>query len=554
MKKKILSIMLILALLVSLLPVTYIYAAGEQFTLKIVPSVTKLNKGSTEEITYTIIGQGNSTTNIIGIEAEIEIPTSLTYVEGSGEIIEIADKIQNNLDGTEFVDDTEFKGIFIYNLDSFQLTEETPIATFKCKVNNDASGNIEVKAKNVVINNNNYEEISNVTTIDAITNVAVPVTGITINKTSLQLEAGNSEKLIASVEPNDATNQNISWKSDNTSVATVSSSGVVTAKGIGTATITATAENGKTATTTVKVICAHKNTTTHEAVASTCTVQGNEEYVTCDDCGELISGSDAKLDLAEHNYEYVAEVPATHTADELSGGVKAHYKCTVCGKIFDENYTEITEDELAIEAPTHTYDGYKADATYHWQECGCGNIIARAEHTESEAVRENEVKATCEQDGSYEEVVYCTECDKEISRTEKTIAATGHKEAEAVRENIVEATTEAKGSYEEVVYCVECGKELSRTTVVIPVKDETKPEETKPEEINTNNDTTEKVETTPAEENLAQRSNSSTPNTGDESNMALWISGMIVFGMLFVVVLKWGRKGQNPKRKAKHSL
>ncbi len=44
-------------------------------------------------------------------------------------------------------------------------------------------------------------------------------------------------------------------------------------------------------------------TTTHSAVESTCTIQGNEEYVTCDDCGVVIVGSDAKLPLLPHTYD-----------------------------------------------------------------------------------------------------------------------------------------------------------------------------------------------------------------------------------------------------------
>ena len=47
-------------------------------------------------------------------------------------------------------------------------------------------------------------------------------------------------------------------------------------------------------------------------------------------------------------------------------------------------------------------------------------------HTPGEAVRENEVAATCTTDGSYDEVVYCTECGEEISRETKKIDALQH--------------------------------------------------------------------------------------------------------------------------------
>ncbi|MBQ6165630.1 MAG: leucine-rich repeat protein [Clostridia bacterium] len=48
------------------------------------------------------------------------------------------------------------------------------------------------------------------------------------------------------------------------------------------------------------------------------------------------------------------------------------------------------------------------------------------EHTPAQAVRENEIPATCEVDGSCELVVYCADCGEELSRTAQTLPATGH--------------------------------------------------------------------------------------------------------------------------------
>lgn len=49
----------------------------------------------------------------------------------------------------------------------------------------------------------------------------VPVTGVSLNKTALVLEIGGSESLIAIVTPDNATNKKVTWKSSDTSVATV---------------------------------------------------------------------------------------------------------------------------------------------------------------------------------------------------------------------------------------------------------------------------------------------------------------------------------------------
>ena len=104
----------------------------------------------------------------------------------------------------------------------------------------------------------------------------------------------------------------------------------------------------------------------------------------------------------------------------------------------------------------------------------CGEEISRETktidklaHTPGEAVRENEVPATCKAEGSYDEVVYCTECNEELSRETKTIDKLAHTPGEAVRENEVPATCKAEGSYDEVVYCTECGDEISRTPKTI---------------------------------------------------------------------------------------
>ena len=82
----------------------------------------------------------------------------------------------------------------------------------------------------------------------------IPVTGISLNKNNLSLEKGSNETLIATVTPSNATNKNVTWSSSNTSVATVNSSGKVTAVKAGTATITVTTEDGgKTATCFITV-------------------------------------------------------------------------------------------------------------------------------------------------------------------------------------------------------------------------------------------------------------------------------------------------------------
>ena len=82
-------------------------------------------------------------------------------------------------------------------------------------------------------------------------NQNVEVTGISLNKNSLELIIGNSGSLTANITPSNATNKSVTWSSSNSNIISVDNSGKVTAKAIGNATITAKTANGKTASATV---------------------------------------------------------------------------------------------------------------------------------------------------------------------------------------------------------------------------------------------------------------------------------------------------------------
>jgi hypothetical protein len=82
----------------------------------------------------------------------------------------------------------------------------------------------------------------------------IPVAGISLDKSSLELVEGEESSLIATIAPSDASNKTFTWSSSNSQVATVDDNGKVKAIAPGTATITATtADGGKTATCVVSV-------------------------------------------------------------------------------------------------------------------------------------------------------------------------------------------------------------------------------------------------------------------------------------------------------------
>lgn len=72
----------------------------------------------------------------------------------------------------------------------------------------------------------------------------VAVTGITLDKSKLEMKKGESLNLVATITPSTATNKNVTWTSSNEKVATVSKEGIITAIEEGTTTITVTTEDG----------------------------------------------------------------------------------------------------------------------------------------------------------------------------------------------------------------------------------------------------------------------------------------------------------------------
>ena len=81
----------------------------------------------------------------------------------------------------------------------------------------------------------------------------IPVNGISLNKSNLNLTINSSEKLTSNVSPSNASNKDVTWRSSNNSVATVDSNGKITAKKIGTTIITVSS-SGYTSTCTVNVV------------------------------------------------------------------------------------------------------------------------------------------------------------------------------------------------------------------------------------------------------------------------------------------------------------
>jgi len=117
-----------------------------------------------------------------------------------------------------------------------------------------SGGNVTALALGTAIITVTTQDGGKKATCNVIVGPPVAVTGVALNKSATTIAVGQTETLIAAVEPATATNKNISWTSSNNAVATVAN-GTITAVAVGTATITATTEDGGfTATCAVVVV------------------------------------------------------------------------------------------------------------------------------------------------------------------------------------------------------------------------------------------------------------------------------------------------------------
>lgn len=166
---------------------------------------------------------------------------------------------------------------------------------------------------NVIVDGGTLDESLKTSLSDRVTYV---VRGVSLDQYVLTLIEGGTAQLTATVEPSDATNKKVTWSSSAPGVATVDASGNVTAVAEGTATITATTDDGgKTATCTVTVAHAHKP-------ASDWSSDASGHWHACAGCSE-------KLNIAAHSGKVVGKRDATCTEAGFTGDTV----CSICGYV-----------------------------------------------------------------------------------------------------------------------------------------------------------------------------------------------------------------------------
>ena len=376
MNKRITSLLLCFVMVFAMLA-TAVPALAAPITstqLKVIPDKTTASPGET--ITYTIIM--GPVSDMGSMQMVLDIPTGLTYVENS---TTLAANLKTTL-GFDLLDWTEVSKMINGGASAadYESATDTELAKFQCKVDDGATGSLEVGLTNLEFGScqtfeYHTDRFSVVKTPVTITAAPKPATGISLNKTATTIYTGNTETLIATVEPTDTTDT-VVWTSSKESVATVDNTGKVTAVAPGTATITAKAGD-KTATCTVTVEnapCVHVHKTTLPEKASTCKDKGWDAYKKCDDCGQLFDMSDHKIDAIPFR-----PLSTTHTGGTATCTHKA--VCTVCGNEYGNlayhSYTAQTKKADALK----TAGTCKDEAVYYYSCSVCGAVEHNDAHT-----------------------------------------------------------------------------------------------------------------------------------------------------------------------------
>lgn len=194
--------------------------------------------------------------------------------------------------------------------------------------------------------------------IKVVVEEGIPVTGVTLDKTTTTVGVGLTTTLVATASPADATDDTFTWSSSAPTVATVSAAGVVTGVAIGTATITAKANgaSGVQATCEVTVTAAE----VHEYVdlglpsgklwakmnigATSISDYGN--YFAW---GETTGYLEGKTRFTINNYKYYNKTTGTD-GEGFEVTIKGYTKYVTSGNATRYGYDGFYDDKTTLDA------------------------------------------------------------------------------------------------------------------------------------------------------------------------------------------------------------
>ena len=329
MKKRLVALVLCIVMMFSLVSVQAFADTGSDGSVSVTTTAKKVEVVKTFDVTIKVTPNGVAAG---AVNFTVALSAGLEYVSHQI-LVSTSDYMMSNYDVAT--------GVFGCAVTTNGKSVAFNVLKLTLKAKDTNVGENSISLTNVTISNvagdANLNYATTVAPVTVTTSVpVVAVTSVTVSSKTLNLEVGQTRTLTATVTPDNATDKTVTWTSSDKNVATVVD-GTVAAVGEGTATITATAANGKKDTCKVTVkVPAHKHTPVAvPAQESTCMEKGWEAYYKCSVCDAVVDkdGKAAQimyLPLAAHKLTETKAVPATCTED----GKEAYWTCSVCKKMF----------------------------------------------------------------------------------------------------------------------------------------------------------------------------------------------------------------------------
>ena len=222
---------------------------------------------------------------------------------------------------------------------------------------------IKLRATNI---NGSEVEQSNTSSVPLVVYKNGKITGVTISPENTSVPKGGQRQFTATVTGYGDFDKSVTWNVyySSSKDTKISQDGVLTVGIDETATkigVEATSKDGSLREIPVTIIDHMHSISLVPATPKTCTTDGNKEHYKCNVCGDLFEDAGAVKSLTEED----VKIPAGHEYGDLvpkqeptctQTGMQAHYKCSVCNKYFDESKTEKTETELTISIDPNAHD------------------------------------------------------------------------------------------------------------------------------------------------------------------------------------------------------
>lgn len=405
--KKLISLLLSVAMICTLLVVPASAEDGPYIELKTSPATIEVD-GTAKTVTIEVVlhNPTPTTSKVSGVSFDLASESNKVVIAAN------SDELATAFGGAKYLDGS-FTAAKI-NMSSYEaeaITESrVTLMKIKATIAADATpGDYMIKATNVDVANTSAVSLfkSDVTCTIKLTPKHYAVTSVSLNKSSTSIQAGQTETLVATVAPDNATNKSVTWTSSNEKVATVEN-GVVTAKAVGTATITVkTVDGNKTATCKVTVTCAHNYI--EQQIPEAVKTLGNcatktEYYKSCQYCKALDTANTFQGDVVADNHQAPFTVKHDDTqhwnycerCKQQVGEKQNHNHIKQTANCSQKNICSVCNAEWGdFAANKHDNVELKHDTTKHWDYCkDCKKDLTA---TEEEHFSNNAAnKATCQ--------------------------------------------------------------------------------------------------------------------------------------------------------------